>query len=124
MIEDGEEPTLQPGTDWLGIRPDDVATGPLIDKCGDWIDPDELPLSMDLKSRLDVWFRAYDFDDDLPRAKRGPFDTEQYGAEGLAIAQALKRALPDFTINYFDIRPFTSWSNKDDSAACFYDVEI
>ncbi|WP_253735989.1 hypothetical protein [Granulibacter bethesdensis] len=62
-----------------------------------------LPISSDLKTRLQEWEDwADDFEDFLPPEECSPFDLEGFTAAGLEIARALKAELPDCTIIYCD----------------------
>ena len=62
---------------------------------------DDLPVPVSLRDRLDAWQSVYDehddMDDDAPK-----LDAERFAAEGLAIARAVKAALPDWRVIYFD----------------------
>jgi hypothetical protein len=54
-----------------------------------------------LAARQHRWCLRYEgFDDERDD---DPFDICQFAAEGLAIAQAIKAELPDWTVIYFDI---------------------
>jgi hypothetical protein len=60
---------------------------------------DELPVDAAIIARIRAWQEEYEAFLDMPEDEakvRGPL----YDAEGLAIAQALKAALPDWTVVY------------------------
>lgn len=63
-----------------------------------------LPVGEGLLSRLTAWNDAYESCD--PEAYEdlsgGRFDFVAFAADGLKIAQAVKRALPDWTVLYWD----------------------
>lgn len=62
---------------------------------------DDLPVPAALRDRLDAWQAVYDehddMDEDAPR-----LDVARFAEEGLAIARAVKSALPDWTVIYHD----------------------
>ena len=62
---------------------------------------EELPVSQPLRSRILAWQKWHDSQD--ATLDRDPsFDVDGFTAEGLAIARAVKGALPDWTVVYFD----------------------
>jgi hypothetical protein len=84
---------------WVRIMADYSADGVWHrDGCGD--SADELPVGADLIARIRRWQAWYEQDD--PRDPDARFDVEAFAAEGRAIAQAVKAALPDWTVVYFD----------------------
>ncbi len=61
---------------------------------------DELPVSQELIDRILRWQESYETNDyNSPEPK---FDWEAFSAEGLSIAKAIKAALPEWTVIYFD----------------------
>lgn len=65
----------------------------------------ELPVAADLLARIAAWVGRYDaLCDPLAyedvTGKR--FDFVAFAAEGLALAHAVKRSLPEWTVTYFD----------------------
>ncbi len=62
---------------------------------------DDLPVSKALRDRLDAWQAVYDEHDDMDDAAPR-LDVDRFAAEGLAIARAVKAALPDWTVIYHD----------------------
>jgi hypothetical protein len=88
---------------WVRIMADALADGVWDrDGCGDRADA--LPVPADLVARIRAWQAWYDRDgwgDDAGRPL-ARFDLDAFAAEGLAIAQAVKAALPDWTVIYFD----------------------
>jgi hypothetical protein len=85
---------------------------------------DELPISEGLRAGLLAWADRYDeFEDHLPEAERRPFDVQLYATEGLAIARAIKAALPEWTVIYFDISR-CRWADREQPREEFeYEVE-
>jgi hypothetical protein len=81
-------------------------------KDGSAIDPAALPISDDLRERLEAWCaRLWDTlgDETITGIARTPAGREQAWAlidtldkEGFAIARALKAELPDWTVYYYD----------------------
>lgn len=66
---------------------------------------DDLPISLALSIRHEVWCEWYDLqcEDYLPLEERTKhFDSKAFAAEGLLIAKAIKAELPDWTVVYFD----------------------
>jgi hypothetical protein len=63
-----------------------------------------LPVGEDLLGRLAAWNDRYELCD--PCAYEDPggsrFDFVAFAAEGLALARAVKRALPNWTVTYWD----------------------
>ena len=112
---------LDENTHWLQLRGDD-SDRYLIATHQGLLLIEELPVSEPLKNRIEDWHRRYNFDDHRPPADRDPFDAESYAIEGLTIARDLKRELPHWTINYWDLRLFTRWG--DNPAKSFYDVDL
>ena len=62
---------------------------------------DDLPVPLPLRDRIDAWQAAYDEHDDMDEDAPA-LDVARFAAEGLAIARALKAALPDWTVVYHD----------------------
>ncbi|MCK8637267.1 hypothetical protein CO583_07000 [Parasaccharibacter sp. TMW2.1882] len=73
---------------------------------------EDLPITDQLRTRLDKWIRLTDdFEYYLPKKDRTPFDLKGFAATGLTIAKDLKGELPDWTILYCDE---WLWQNRDD----------
>ncbi|MDR5819295.1 hypothetical protein QCE64_02105 [Caballeronia sp. LZ043] len=68
------------------------------------MDPEELPVSDDLKARLEQWADWYNINDDFnpPEERRNRLDWTKFSAEGVAIARAIKQALPAWTVVWWD----------------------
>ncbi|MGP9810348.1 hypothetical protein ACTZWT_02415 [Rhodopseudomonas sp. NSM] len=85
---------------WVRIMCDYSADG-VWDKQGRSISAEDLPLPSDIQCMLLGWQEWYEASDgggdDLP-----PFDGAAHAAFGLYIARKVKRALPDWTVIYFD----------------------
>ncbi len=62
---------------------------------------DDLPVPAALRARIDAWQAHYDDHDDMDEAAP-ELDVARFAAEGLAIARAVKAALPDWTVVYHD----------------------
>lgn len=62
---------------------------------------DDLPVPRALRDRLDAWQAVYDDHDDMDEAAP-KLDVARFAAEGLAIARAVKAALPEWTVVYHD----------------------
>jgi hypothetical protein len=85
---------------WVRIMADYAADG-VWDKTGAGCCADELPIEPTLVERLRAW-QAW-FDDLSDDNERNPdWDAAAFAREGLAIARAVKAALPDWTVIYFD----------------------
>ena len=84
---------------WIRIMADYWADGVWdVDGCA--CAADELPISAELVARLRAWQAGYDASDALEPAHE--LDAGAFGAEGLAIARAVKAELTDWTVVYFD----------------------
>ena len=68
----------------------------LWDHDGAPLNPNRLPLSPKLRERLARWCARFQ------RSFEREIDLDAFGAEGLAIARAVKAELPDWSIVYFD----------------------
>ncbi|GAB6968149.1 hypothetical protein JCM25156A_21860 [Komagataeibacter kakiaceti JCM 25156] len=68
---------------------------------------DELPIIPQLRDHLARWGKSYRERDEYSEEEwlhlEPPFDIERYAAEGLVLARAVKAALPDWTVIYFDV---------------------
>ena len=62
---------------------------------------EDLPVPAALRARIEAWQAQYDDHDDMD-ADAPALDAERFGAEGLALAKAVKAALPDWTVVYHD----------------------
>lgn len=73
---------------------------------------EDLPITDQLRTKLDEWIRLTDdFEYYLPKKERAPFDLKGFTATGLTLAKELKAELPDWTILYCDE---WLWQNQDD----------
>lgn len=84
---------------WVRILADSCADG-VWERGGGACRAEGLPVSAELVSRIKAWQRWYDRDENDWGIFKG--DLQAFSAEGLAIARALKRELPDWTVVYFD----------------------
>ncbi len=90
-------------------------------------DADGLPIPTTLIERIRRWQATYDilhdrsFDAGKYRAEPGfiPF-----AAEGLEIARAVKAALPDWTVIYFDERLARTWGQPRPDRPCQYEITL
>jgi len=85
---------------WVEIMADHSASGVWNKKYME-CDVDLLPITQDLRNRLAEWTRDYEALDEKD------FENEQvdwpgFAARGLLLAQEVKAALPDWTVNYHD----------------------
>ena len=85
---------------------------------------EDLPITDQLRTRLDKWIRLTDdFEYYLPKKDRATFDLKGFTATGLTIAKDLKTELPDWTILYCDE---WLWQNQDElflsNDDCRYEV--
>lgn len=62
---------------------------------------EDLPVPAALRARITNWQKRYDEECDPPENPIG-FDVEDFNAEGLMIARAVKAELPDWTVIYHD----------------------
>lgn len=94
-----------PDDRWVRVMADLNADG-VWDVTGCGRSCDELPIADALVGRIRAWQRWYDREEgNAPISAAHGWDTRTFGAEGLAIAQAIKVALPaDWVVVYHDIR--------------------
>ena len=84
---------------WVRILADNSADGVWdIEGCG--CCADDLPIPAALIDRIRAWQAWYDRDENGWGLFKG--DVDAFAAEGLAVARAVKAALPDWTVVYFD----------------------
>ena len=80
--------------------------GPAVwDREGCAVLPEALPISSALRGRFENWWSWFEFTTIFTRnaAYRGKrIDGAEYAAEGRAIAAAIKRELPDWTVVFVD----------------------
>ena len=62
---------------------------------------DDLPVPPALRDRIEAWQALYDAHDDMDE-EAPVLDVARFAAEGLALARAVKAALPDWTVIYHD----------------------
>lgn len=84
---------------WVRILADSSAEG-VWEIGGGGTTADALPVPAALIQRIRAWQAWYDRDEDKWGLFRG--DVVAFSAEGLAIARAVKAALPDWTVVYLD----------------------
>ena len=82
----------------------------------------ELNLDMFVLNRLKKWTDWYEDNDDWSDESLGDFDYAAFATEGLAIAQAIKARLPEFTIWYFDENMCQAQINHMLPGSCVYQV--
>ncbi|MFZ5735517.1 MAG: hypothetical protein ACOY6K_01365 [Pseudomonadota bacterium] len=85
---------------WVRIMCDYSAEG-VWDKQGRSVSAEDLPVPSDIHRMLLGWQEWYEAADSTD-ADRLPFDGAAHAAFGLYIARRVKRALPDWTVIYFD----------------------
>lgn len=71
---------------------------------GTWMSADELPISQELRSRLEAWCARFERSEIHldPGERTGSFDLVGFAADGLVIAREVKAELPDWTVCYHD----------------------
>ncbi|MGP7982960.1 hypothetical protein [Rhodoblastus sp.] len=116
-----DEPRPSPPPDdsfpdkWVQIMADHCASGfwnSELESCP----AEDLPVPDALRERAAAWTREYSSLDE--RAFEGEaVDWEPFGAEGLAIARAVKAALPDWTVFYFD--ELNAYSKQARETCCY-----
>jgi hypothetical protein len=82
-----------------------------------------LPVEEALIERIrqwQAWFETYEPWEDNP----AEFDIEAFSAEGLAIAKAVKAALPDWTVIYFDEAALARASRKAPRHVYEYEISL
>lgn len=85
---------------WVRIMCDVSADG-VWDLEGRACDSDDLPIAPDLIERIRCWQEHYEaIENSLEDGRDGNW--QAFSAEGFAIARAVKAALPDWTVIYFD----------------------
>ncbi len=82
--------------------------------------PNELPITQELIDRIRRWQAWYDRDENDWGVFKG--DVEAFSDEGGAIAHAVKAALPDWTVVYFDAA--ASESASDDAPRTVFEYEV
>jgi hypothetical protein len=110
--DDDEQPDPESFGKWVRVLAD-YSTEGIWYQDGCPASADALPVSDALRVRLLAWSLAYeDCEDYLPADRRTApgFDIATHAAEGLEIAKAIKRELPDWTVIYFD---HGAWRWKD-----------
>jgi hypothetical protein len=89
---------------YLKVMADYSSTG-LWDKDGFNVEVENYNLSQETLDALKAWTNLYEINDDYlchEDRKLPLFDLEEFSKQGLIIAKAIKRELPDFEIVYFD----------------------
>ncbi|MBL0375285.1 hypothetical protein JJB09_25040 [Rhizobium sp. KVB221] len=103
---------------WIRVMCDYGADG-VWDDDGVSRDPEALPLPPDLVGRILKWQEWYDqscVDGVLPG---DDFEMDAFVSEGLAIAQSVKVALPNWTVIYFDEANFRKYRIQSRSLPTF-----
>ena len=104
---------------WVRILADSSADG-VWEKGGGATSADALPVSAGLILRIREWQSWYDREEDDWGIFRG--DVIAFSAEGLAIARAVKAALPDWTVVYFDEAASKRTKKNEPRSAFEYEV--
>jgi len=104
---------------WVRILVDSCAKG-VWAKSGGSTSADSLPVPPELIQRIRNWQASYDRDEDKWGLFRG--DVAALSAEGLAIARAVKAALPDWTVVYFDDAALEQANGEGQRSAFEYEV--
>lgn len=101
---------------WIRIMSDYCADG-VWQKDGAGTSADELPVPKPLIARLRAWQELYTSEE---------VDEPAFSIEGLLIAQEVKKALPDWTVIYFDNAAADgvrgSWIPGQDRSAFEYEI--
>lgn len=109
---------------YLRVMADYCSTG-LWDKSGCNVDPEDYPLSEATKKLLDEWQQLYEENDDWKepeQRKTPPFDIPSFAKQGLEVAKAVKRDLPDYTIVYFDEEKSNQTDGHEDRKIFEYEI--
>lgn len=106
---------------WVRIMCDYSAEG-VWDRQGRAVRAEDLPVPSDIHRMLLGWQEWYEAADPSV-AGRLPFDTAAHAAFGLFIARKVKRALPDWTVIYFDASKVAR-DNRRDQPRHHYEYEI
>jgi hypothetical protein len=86
---------------WVRIMADWSADG-VWDSEGCGCSADSLPISDNLRQRLRDWQAMYDATEGDPGLPQWPNGPDKFAHVGLAIAKAVKRELPDWTVIFHD----------------------
>lgn len=119
MSEDGTFSEEQ----WVRIMPDYSADG-VWHRDGCAGDADELPVGKDLVARIRVWQSWYESSISRDYDAAPDWDSVAFAKEGLAIAQAVKAALPHFTVIYFDEHKARSADPSTPFSAFEYEIDL
>lgn len=84
---------------WVRIMCDYAADG-VWNRKGQACAADDLPVEANVLTMIRGWQAWYEYND--PAARNPPMDEMAHAAFGLFIARLVKRALPDWTVVYFD----------------------
>jgi uncharacterized protein YfaT (DUF1175 family) len=104
---------------WVRILADSCADGVWV-RDGGATSADQLPVSQDLIDRIRQWQAWYDRDQNDWGLFNG--DVEAFSNEGREIARAVKAALPDWTVVYFD--EAASASASDDAPRAVFEYKV
>lgn len=90
---------------YIRVMPDYCSNG-IWHRDGMHAEADELPVSKELLERLARWSDWYNINDDflLAAERKNKLSWAEFDKEGLSIAYAIKRELPDWTVVWFDER--------------------
>jgi hypothetical protein len=104
---------------WVRILADSWTHG-VWTRDGGPADPNDLPIPQELIDRIRRWQAWYDRDENDWGVFKG--DIEAFSDEGREIARAVKAALPDWTVAYFD--EAASESASDDTPRTVFEYEV
>ena len=104
---------------WVRIMADSCADGVWAEG-GGFCSADQLPISAALIERIRAWQDWYDRDENDWGLFKG--DVQAFSQEGLVIARAVKSALPDWTVVYFD--EAAAERSPDGAARMLFEYEV
>ncbi|MBN3762008.1 hypothetical protein [Burkholderia sp. Ac-20365] len=110
---------------WIRLSADNSSTGIWL-RDGAMAEPEELPVSSQLHSRIDTrcWWYEQSKDYLPPEERPAFFDWDAFSQEGLSIACAIKMELPDWTVVYFDMGAYLRSVKNEDSSRETYEYEV
>lgn len=104
---------------WVRILADSWTHG-VWTRDGGPADPDDLPIPQGLIDRIRQWQAWYDRDENDWGVFKG--DVEAFSDEGREIAHAVKAALPNWTVVYFDEAALAS--ARDGATKAVFEYEV
>ena len=102
---------------WVRILADYCAD-PLWGPDGSMESLEDLPVSQDLRARLETWEEWYD----LQSLDNPEFDAAAFGRAGLELAREVKAQLPDWTVVYFDEAAWAARTEETADGAFQYEI--